>query len=182
MNFKQGVFSIFLSIALCFMGQAKAFGGQTIILTDGSIIKGQIIGASENNFVIKSQTTGTHTIEQSRVLEISREKPRTASSPQQFSETGASLSRTGNSQQFEQIESALMSNPKIMQAIQDLLSDPEILDLLEDPELSDVIQNETDPASLMSNPAFMKVLSHPKTQAVVEDAVTDMLGSGMLNQ
>ncbi len=163
------------------MGQAKAFGDQTILLTDGSVIKGQVVGASENNFVIKTQTMGTVTVEQSRVREISREGSGTTSSSQHFGQTSASLG-AGNSQQFEQMQSALMSNPKIIQAIQDLLNDPEVIKLLEDPELAGAIQNGADPMSLMSNPAFMKIMSHPKIQAAVQDAVTDMMGSGMLKQ
>jgi len=181
MNLKQNIFFISLALLLCCMAQTQALGEQTIILTDGSVIKGQVVGASENNFVIKTQTMGTVSVEQSRVREISREEPG-ISVPQQFSKTAASSSVMGSSQQFGQMQSALMSNPKIMQAVQDLLSDPEVVKLLEDPELAGAIQNGADPMSLMSNPAFMKIMNHPKIQAAVQSAVTDMMSSGTLNQ
>ncbi len=188
MNLKRYSFLFLFVICCCSTNQAHAQADQTITLTDGSVLKGQLIGATENNIMIKTANMGTVTVAQDQVREISRQ---TSGNPgfQQENSGFQAMEKMGgdgsasmaNSQQFQQMQSMLMSNPKIIQAIQELLKDPEILALLEDPSLANAVQGGADPMSLMSNPAFMKILGHPKIQAAVQDAAMELMNQGMLS-
>ncbi len=177
MNLKYSLVFLCILCCLCCTQQAGAqTEQQTITLMDGSVIKGQIVGASGSDFVIKTSNLGTISIPQSQVSEISRQ----SSGAQQGNQPAVSANAMASSQQMQQMQSMLMSNPKIMETVQELLTDPEVVALLEDPEVSKAVQNGADPTSLMSNPAFMKIMSHPKIQAVIQEAVMEMMDQGAL--
>ncbi|WP_028315897.1 hypothetical protein [Desulfatibacillum aliphaticivorans] len=172
------VAGVFFILAL-FAGAAFAGMVSEFQLTDGTVLRGEIIAHSGRVYSIRSKTLGVIRVHESKITSISSQNPSSggvAGSSQTSSYTGSTSSTYGASssggdaqvvKQSQALQRQMMSNPNIMNEIMSLSSDPEIMEILADPEIMNAVSSG-DINTLMANPKFMKLLSHPKMQQITK--------------
>ncbi len=135
-----------------------------IELSDGSVIRAEIISLQDDFYTVKSQALGTIRIETSRIKSI-RMGPgdmagKSGSTPSPAPDVTA---------QIKTHAEALMRDPSIMDTISSLSQNEDVMRVLQDPAILKAV-NEGDVKSLMSNDKFMQILNDPNIQAIVKKA------------
>ena len=132
---------------------AYAANSQEIVLSDGSVIHGEVLSLSEGVYKIRTDTLGTIEIEASKIKAIQAIQSQSAPSI--------------NKEEFQKLQQQIMSNPEVMNMILALQDDPEIQKLLQDPAIMNAI-NSGDYESLLSNQKILNLLNNPKVQDIGE--------------
>jgi hypothetical protein len=146
-HFILGMF--FLSFVL--LGQAFAGETKTFELLDGSIITGKIISFNDGIFILKSETLGTISIEESKILAIRSRK------------------KTGGISEDKvlALQEKMMENEEIFAMILSLQNDPAFRAILQDPEIMGAVTSG-DINALLSNQNFLKLLDNSTIQDIVK--------------
>lgn len=149
---------------------SAAFAGpiKEIQLSDGSVIKGEIVSFADGVYHIKSDALGTFYLDDARVRSITtlveippKEMANIASSETVYS-NGINLEgQTGA------VAGQILSDPETWRLIQKLQSDPSMLQILEDQELMRAIDQQ-DFSRLMSDPKFQELLRNETLGEILE--------------
>lgn len=150
-----------LVFLLAMMAAREGFGAAPaeIELTDGSIIRAEVISLQDDRYTFHSETVGTISVEKSRVKSI-----RTGPGDRTASPSSAALN---TAEQIKALNEAMMSDQTIMDKVSSLSQDPDVMRVMDDPELMKAI-NAGDIVSLMSNEKFKQILNNPAVQEVVK--------------
>ena len=139
-------------------GNAHAGEVREIELTDGSMVRGEVLSLSNGIYTVKSGSLGLLKLEESKVRTIRSKSPSMNAQPEQSS------SSPGNRESLQQ---KMMSDKEIMGLIQSLQNDPEFQKMLEDPDVMKAV-NTGDVSALAANPKFMKLLNNATVQKIEE--------------
>ncbi len=142
-----------------------SLASSTIELKDGSRIEGEIQSLENGMYTIRSSSIGTVHIAQSNIVRIvyNGDPPNAAGSLQSKS----SAQSEGVSHDIQQMQMSLAQDPKSMQSIMSLQSDPQIQAILNDPAIIKAIQSG-DYMSLLSNPKIQALESNEHVKQVVK--------------
>jgi hypothetical protein len=154
-------------IALWSAGFASAGWGQekrVITLSDGTRISGQIVSYSSGLYTVRTENLGEFKIEDSSVVSIS------SGSTAPAKETPAA---GGLQADISQVQTAIMSNPEMMQDIEKLLADPDIMNLLADKNFINDIMSQ-DPARIQANPKTRQFMNNPAIKEMMETMIKQM--------
>ena len=151
-----------LVFSLLFVATTWAESSRTIVLKDGSHIKGNILSLSDHIYMIETLTMGKIEVHEENILSILS------------SESGIEApSGNGQGQNFQaqmgQMQQNILQNPEMMTAIMGLAQDPEIMAILNDPQLLNDIMN-SNVQGLENNPKVQELMNHPKMQGVIDKA------------
>lgn len=174
-----------------------------IHLEDGTILYGEVLSLSGGIYTIKTESLGILQVEQARVITISVEKPGSspasarpgtgsrvgdatstnlridAMKPTSGSAPDAAHSATVRDVMgsgIQNLQSQLMSNPKLLAEIQALMDDPEIMKIISDGNLISVLMN-LDPSSARNDPQIRKLMSNPAFRRVMQIIREQVAGS-----
>ena len=155
---------------------------QTILLKDGTVIKGKLIGVLEDEYyVIETPSMGKVKVLISDLQGMSTDgrmpgnsspqaqqmQPSTGNLPsaEQFSKLGAYGGVSG--EQMMQMQQSLMNDPEVMAGIQSLMQDPEVMKLIQNGNLlTDLLT--MDPSQMQNNENLLKLMGNPNMQALME--------------
>jgi hypothetical protein len=151
---------ILLTILLVTLwGLAYAGSRGEIVLTDGSVIYGEILSVQNNVYTIQSSTMGVLTVDQSKIREIRFGSFSVDKAP------ASGLPQEGNHSEMQAIQKSLLGNEEILPIILGLQEDPAFQEILNDPSVMNLVLSG-DIQSLMSNPKFLQILNHPKVKEI----------------
>lgn len=148
-----------LVVSACIALPASA-SEQIITLSDGSRIRGEIVGMQGGKYSIKTNSLGLVQVDAERVASISAADA-VAAQRQPRAATPAS----STSDAVQRIESTLATNPTLLGRILSLESDPDMQAALHDPEVMRAVQS-FDLDALMKNPKFQALLSNPRIREI----------------
>ena len=158
---RSSVFCLCIMVGgLC--GSVLAGEVSEIELTDGSIIRGEIVSFINGVYTVESGSVGTVRIDESKVQVI-----RMKGSPTRES-SGSSLSS-----EAQALQQLMMTDEQLLNNILSLQSDPEVQEILNDPAIVRAV-NSGNIDALLSNPKFMQLLGNPRIQAITRDVVEEI--------
>jgi len=140
----KSLFMIFLTLAIA-AGMVTAAEMREIVLTDGTIITGEVVSLTGGVYTVRSATLGTLRIEESNIRTI------------RLKDSAGSSANTGG--EVMSLQNRMMSDGEIMNMIQGLQNDPEFQEILQDPELMKAVE-AGDITTLVANPKFMRLLNN----------------------
>jgi len=140
-----------------------------IHLKDGSILKGNIIKMDGKAYTIQTENLGVMTIDEERVRSIS-----SLQSQDNVENANTNMPQLQDIQQqmknmppeAQAMQGMLLSDPKMMQEVQNMAQDPEIRALLSDPALMNSILSG-DLNSIGSNSKAQGLMNNPKMQKLM---------------
>lgn len=139
---------------------ARAQRRGEVILIDGSRIVGKVISLDRGVYQIQSDTLGTVRIDESKIQSFRYE-----SGPEPPAETVPGLSGALQGGHGDAMTQVIMDNDALLQMVMALQNDPDVQAVLTDPELKKAI-DAGDMASLMGNPAFLKLLENDQVRRI----------------
>lgn len=139
---------VFLTLVTAVVNAAEI---REIVLTDGSVITGEVVSLSKGIYTVRSDTLGTLRIEGSKIRAIRMQ--------------GSATSQSNARGQVNSLEDKMLSDSEIMDTIHALQNDPDFQKVLQDPEILKALQTG-DIAALMRNPQFMKLLNKQAIQDI----------------
>jgi len=142
---------------LLFSTLALAGPAQTIELTDGSVVRGEIVSLGNDIYTLKSDTLGTIEIPAAKVRTISNGQPAVAAG----NVSPAATARV------DTIRNSMMNDPAAMNKIQSLQSDPLVKNILDDEDTMRAI-NAGDLDSLMNDPKIKALMEHSTVQELTQ--------------
>jgi len=134
---------------------------QVITLKDGSQIKGDLSGIENGVYTIKTPIIGDVHVAASDVASI------TNGTGNGTAPVAASGSIPNRDQQIAASQQKLMSNPKSMATLKEMMQDPKITQALQDPALVQAVTSH-DYQAVQSNPKIQELISNPKMQALLQ--------------
>ena len=136
---------------------------KTIHLKDGTVLKGDILGFQNGVYFIQTAFLGKLQIPDADIESISQEelpaqnpRPTVNNIPMQLKE------------QSQNVQSALMSDPQIMEEMKQLSEDQEIESLLSDPEVLKILTTY-DPNQIGQNDKVRQLMDNPKIKALMSN-------------
>lgn len=138
---------------------AAAAEKSKIELTDGSTITGEVVEMSGGIYKIRTDSMGELKIPSNRIISISPGSTTNKSS-------GKRIEGPDNAK-IEAIQKDIISDPKMIELVQALMSEPELQEALKDPSMMEKI-NSGDTAALEKDPNFQKFMNHPKVKEIME--------------
>ncbi len=136
-------------------------------LRDGSTIKGELIGFANGVYTVQSAQLGRLEIRGEHVVSVTPIQPAPASPPAPAPAPG----RPAVDQQVADVQTKIMANPALMQAIQRLANDKELAALLSDPTVKADLMDAlvaNDPRAADRNPKVKRILEHPAIQDLLK--------------
>ena len=154
--------SVIVIIAIVWVAAtaAQAQRRGEVILTDGSRIVGTVISLDQGVYQIQSDTLGIVRIEESKIQSFRYE-----SGPDDQTETVPGLTGALQGSHANAMAQAIVNNDALFQMVMALQNDPDVQAVLTDPELKKAI-DAGDMASLMGNPAFLKLLENEQVKRI----------------
>ena len=141
---------------------------QVISLKDGSQIKGELVGIEKGVYSIKTSSMGLIKIESSKVVSVADASWAATTS----SHGGVSSAPTGNAaseinQKISNTQAKILNDPQAMNAIKDMMEDPELMKLLTDPSIAQAAMSH-DVKAIENNPKTHELMNNPKMQAFMK--------------
>jgi len=139
---------------------------QTIILKDGTTLKGRLIGVSGDQYIIETSHMGQVSVLIADTVSIT--------TGQNFPSTGQMGNifggLTGGQQampsQLGQFGQSFLADPEVQAAVQELMSDPEIMALMQNDQLKQDVFT-MNPQQIYSNPNIQQLMQNPKVQKII---------------
>jgi len=152
-----------LIIVLLSLSGIASAAPKMVTLTDGSVIKGEVMKLENGVYTIKTAHMGEIKIEEEKIVTISTQ----ATGTQQTTGAGASNS-SSLKDQTQQIQSQIIGNPEILGKIGALMDDPQIKQILSDPNLMKDVMTY-DENTIRSNTSVQQLLSNPRIQQLIKE-------------
>ena len=169
-------FLLSLAASLIVLQTASA---ATIVLQDGSVIRGDIRSLQNDVYTIRTDSMGTLAIRKQDVRSIdltdesaprnaTRTEPRASSPAAPRTAPGiAPGPAMPSAAEFESMQRQLMGSPDMLSAIQALQNDPQVLSVLSDPEVMNAIATG-DINTLMNHPKVIGLTRNPGVREIIE--------------
>lgn len=143
--------SIFVISFLFMMFSLDAFvyaQEKVIKLRDGVVLHGKILSKEGNVYKIASDMLGVLSVKESDVIAIEEAAPPAS--------------------EWANYQRKIVDDPRVMESIQNLATDPQVLQLLSDPQLKAAIMRQ-DLDALKNNQNFIKFANNPTVKKIVND-------------
>ena len=138
--------------------EASAGPAQDIALTDGSIVRAEVISLDRGIYTLHSDTLGQIQIPATKIKSIAaRERASTAGAP-------APSGRAN----IDDVRESLAQDPQTMDKIQTLQHDPLVKDILNDEATMRAI-NAGDLGTLMNDPKIKALMEHSTVREITRD-------------
>jgi hypothetical protein len=134
---------------------------ERIELSDGSVIRGEIVSYSRGVYTVRSENLGTLTVEGSKIRSIKKE---TSGAP---GDQPTGSGRIPINDQVKALQELMAGDQNIMKSIESLNNDPDFQTVLADPELMKAVSSG-DISQLLASPKFMKLLNKPVVHEIGE--------------
>lgn len=131
---------------------------QDIELSDGSVVRAEVVSMDNGTYVLQSQTLGRIEMPAARISSISSGK-----APQQ----AHAVSPT--SAQIDGIRKSIINDPEAMNKIQSLQGDPVVKNILNDADTMRAI-SAGDLTALMNDPKIKALMQHSTVQELTQGA------------
>ena len=162
------VFVLLFTTTFVFAGSLRE-----IIMTDGSIITGEIISLKDGKCIVKSASLGKLVLDSDKIETIRKKGSKSknaADSLTDFSKTyDTTVTNQGNkmktSSGINSLKNSLMSDPDSLGAIMSLQNDPDMQNILNDPNVMNKIRSG-DFDSLMTDPKIIKLMNNPAINSI----------------
>ena len=154
---------VFFLVLLVLTSAAHADGSQknSIELTDGSRLEGEIVSYSSGVYTIKNSNLGTLKIDESKIRNI-----RSANATSVSSEKATpSFDPATVQSEVQRLQPVITGNPDIMKLISSLVSNPDFQDILKDPAILNAAKS-MDIQALMANEKVVKAINDPTFQEI----------------
>ncbi|MCG2713205.1 MAG: hypothetical protein L6416_12915 [Candidatus Omnitrophica bacterium] len=162
---------ILILLLFLMMFSVNVFAGQIkeIILTDESVIYGDISSLANGKYSIKTDNFGVIEIEEDKVISIKNK-----SEGRDISKTDVSNLKFSGSEPTEPsavkaginaLKRSMDNDTGTMESISNLQNDPDFMAILNDPVIMSAVE-AGDINTLSSNPKFLKLLNHPIVRGV----------------
>ncbi|MEM7220589.1 MAG: hypothetical protein AAF515_19665 [Pseudomonadota bacterium] len=155
----RGVVIALLLLAVAASARAEQ---AAIHLTDGSTLRGEVVGLTSSGYRVRSSALGEMTIPQSRVRVIEYGGATSEAAPVD----APTANDTGGLQ--SSIMARLSGNPALLQSIMSLSDAPEMRAVIEDPDIQRAIA-AGDYASLLRNPKMRRLMSNAKVRSITNE-------------
>ena len=146
--------------------------GRVIELRDGSVLMGELVGAGNGHYRIRTSALGEIELPESEVLAI-----RSASST-----ATPSVSTSSGSSDLQgvmaSIQQQMVGDPTLASAITALQSDPELQAALADPAFTQLVLSGNLTA-LGTDPRFLRLMANPAIQALLGQIGGQLGGEAM---
>lgn len=150
--------AIVASLVTC--GSASA---ETLMLNDGSVIRGDIKTLQDDVYTIETDSLGTIRVRKQDVRVIDRNDEAELGPP-----VLSSIDESPPEQaDLQAIQSRMMQIPDLFSMIEALRSDPDMQAVLSDPEILNALASG-DFATLMNNPKIIALTGNAKVRDVIE--------------
>lgn len=152
------VISIIFSAVLLIAGVSAADSG-VVTLTDGTVIRGEIISLNNGIYKIKTDSLG--------ILEVDEKKIRSVN----FAPETPSGSHSGDTQssdyasQLRALQSMMLNDEATADLVFSLQNDPDMQDVLNDPEIMEAI-NTGNFNYLFGNPKIQRLMDNANVQQI----------------
>ena len=133
-----------------------------IQLLDGSLIQAEIISFSNGVYKLRSESLGTLSIAEDRVQSIRPNLPQIPGTPNQLQAADPAVG-----QKVQGLQQKLISDPKTMDMLLDLQSDPSMSSVLKDKELMRAIQ-QGNISKVVKNPKIKKLMKSKALGKVIQ--------------
>ena len=150
MKYRSMSLLLFISI---FYGSVFAGEFRMIELADGSRIYGEIVSFNDGVYTLKSDSLGIIEIDESEVRVIRFKSDGLQSGDRESPE------RTSGKPAIRDLQRSMISDEEIMNMIFSLQDDPAIQDILSNPEIMNAVKSG-DISTLLANPKFMDLLNN----------------------
>lgn len=141
---------------------------KTITLKDGTVIKGTITEFKDQTYSIQTNNLGLIRVKDSDIVGINLEG--SAPGAQQNTPLNAQsnpLSQADFKNQVQQVQGTVLSDPKIMSDIQNLLNDEKIRNILSDPKFINEVMSY-DPEKIKNNDKVHQLMDTPEMQKLMQ--------------
>jgi len=152
-------------------------------LTDGTTLKGFLIKVEEDGrYLIDTTQLGEVLIDPNEIINMTAARSASAQPEAYPAQQPAPSPSTQNlNVPMQEAQKVLMSDPVIMESIQQLMADPETMQLLQDPSLLKSLTT-MDPEEMQANPKVQELMNHPIMQEIIERAKQRMIQQDTLPQ
>ena len=133
-----------------------------IKLVDGSVIQAEIISFSNGVYKLRSKSLGILSIAEDRVQSIRPNKSQIPGTPAQLESSDLSVGK-----KVQGLQQKLTSDPKTMEMLLDLQSDPSMSSVLKDKELMQAIQ-QGNLSKVVKNPKIKKLMKSKALGKVIQ--------------
>ena len=133
-----------------------------IKLMDGSLIQAEIISFSNGVYKLRSESLGTLSIAEDRVQSIRPNQLQIPGTPNKLQATDPPIG-----QKVQGLQQKLISDPKTMDMLLDLQSDPSMSSVLKDKELMRAIQ-QGKISKVIKNPKIQKLMKSKAVGKVIQ--------------
>ena len=147
-----------LSYGLLLAFASSNQGASLIELKDGTRIVGEVVSASQGNYLIRSKALGEIRLDESSIRSIQPSLGDQAY-PAQPVELGS-------------IQQKIANSPELMKLIADLQSKPQLQAILNDRHLLQLVLSG-DMDSLRQDPRILQLLADPSVQAIIEKVLKE---------
>jgi len=164
---------------------------KTFQLTDGTTLKGYLLDIENDGaYLVDTTKLGVISIPADEVISMTQETlTMTTQQPTQQqqlpmpaalenSATVGALSSNASAA-IQQAQNAMLSDPAINQAIQQLMADPEMMRLLQDPQFLQRLMS-MNPADVQSDPVVQKLLQNPVMMEIIQRTGAKMMEQNAL--
>lgn len=153
--------AVFIAAALSASPSALA-APRYIELTDGSVIRGEVIEAGDGLYRIRTQSMGELTLKESEIRTIGTGEP--GSRREAVGDTGGN----GIGRETAAIQRKILNDPALLNSITALKDDPAVDSIVHDPEIMRAIQ-AGDLGSLQKNKKIEQLLESPAIREIVNE-------------
>lgn len=163
---------------LCTSAQAEFYPEKYFVLSDGSTVKGKLVGTrtSDGAYIIESLKLGTIAVQPADVVTMTNEAV-SASRPQAPQDQQVQQPSTFSPENIQQMQTELLADPSVSASVEALAADPQVMEILMDPELMKAISS-MDPETIQSHPKIQKLLQNPKMRILMQQTAQKMMKTG----
>lgn len=160
----KGKIIVIFMVSILFVVNALAAQFKEIILKDGSVIYGNIVGVKNGQYKIQTRDMGVVNIAEEKVVSIKsqtlgKDMTNKDASRMEFTKSDPADPYAVQAG-IDALKRGISNDQGTMKAIADLQNDPDFMAALEDPGIMSAVSSG-DIGSLTSNPKFLKLLDKP---------------------
>jgi hypothetical protein len=151
---KQTFLNAFLILFMVRPAVVHAGEVREIVLSDNSIIVGELVSLEKGIYKIKTKSLGLLAVEEEKIKRIGSKSDRMS----------GQVEESGQKEIFA-IQQRMIADGSVMQQLQDLEKDPDFQEILQDEAVMQAI-NSGDLNALMTNPKIMKLMEKSSVQEI----------------
>ncbi len=157
----KSFFKLILALTFLFIFLQPLYASSIKILTlkDGSIIKGKVLQLSNGIYTIATSQFGNVEIPEDNILSIAVPNTNTQ-------KKNSSSQQTQLKNQVQQLQGNILSNPQLIQDIQNMAQDKEIMKILSDQNLINDVMSY-DQNKMEKNAKLKELMKNPKIQKMM---------------